>query len=239
MVTIFGMFLLALLPIIVLIVALTALKWEAYAAALSALAVTIVEALFIWHMPALYAATAAAEGFAMALWPISIVIIAAVWVYNLTVHSGAMEVIKAQLMGVSSDKRVLVILIAWCFGGFLEGMAGFGSAVAIPASMLVALGLNPVTAILACLLSNGVPTMFGSIGIPTNTLASITGLDVIQLSQVQVIQVAPFVILTPFLVCIVAGGGPKALKGMVPLLLVTSLSFLGAEFVTASFIGAD
>ena len=239
MVTIFGMFLLALLPIIVLIVALTALKWEAYAAALSALAVTLIEALFIWHMPVVNAATATAEGFSMALWPISIVIIAAVWVYNLTVHSGAMEIIKAQLMGVSSDQRVLVILIAWCFGGFLEGMAGFGSAVAIPASMLVALRLNPVTAILACLLSNGVPTMFGSIGIPTNTLASITGLDVIQLSQVQVIQVAPFVILTPFLVCIVAGGGPKALKGMVPLLLVTSLSFLGAEFVTASFIGAD
>ena len=141
MIAILGMFILALLPIAFLIVALTALKWEAYAAALGALAVTAVEALLIWRMPAWNAVTAAAEGFAMALWPITIVIVAAVWVYNLTVHTGAMEVIKAQLMGVSSDKRVLTILIGWCFGGFLEGMAGFGSAVAIPASMLVALGM--------------------------------------------------------------------------------------------------
>ncbi len=238
MIAILGMFILALLPIAFLIVALTALTWEAYAAALGALAVTTVEALLIWRMPAWNAVTAAAEGFAMALWPITIVIVAAVWVYNLTVHTGAMEVIKAQLMGVSSDKRVLTILIGWCFGGFLEGMAGFGSAVAIPASMLVALGINPVTAILSCLLANGVPTMFGSIGIPTNTLATITGLDVVQLSTMQVVQVAPLVVATPFLMCLVAGG-KGALKGMVPLLCVTSLSFLAAEFVCASTIGAD
>lgn len=233
------MFILALLPIAFLIVALTVFKWEAYAAALGALVITLVEALFIWHMPVIDTVTAACEGFAMALWPIVIVIIAAVWVYNLTVHSGAMNTIKAQLMAVSSDRRVLTILIGWCFGGFLEGMAGFGSAVAIPASMLVALGLNPVTAILACLLANGVPTMFGSIGIPTNTLASLTGLNVIHLSMTQVIQVAPLVIATPFFMCMVVGGGKRSLKGMVPLLLVSSASFLVGEFVTAATIGAD
>jgi lactate permease len=233
------MFILALLPIIWLIVALTALKWEAWSAALSALAVTIVEAFFVWSMPVLGIATAAVEGFAMAIWPITIVIIAAVFTYNLTVHTGAMETIKAMLTSVSSDKRVLVILIGWCFGAFMEGMAGFGTAIAIPASMLVALGLNPVTAILACLLANGVPTMFGSIGIPTTTMASLTGLSVTELSGTQVIAVAPFVIAVPFLMVMLVGGGFKALKGMVGLILVSGITFLVPEFFTAAYVGAD
>jgi lactate permease len=176
---------------------------------------------------------------AMAIWPIVIVIIAAVFTYNLTVHTGAMEKIKGMLTSVSSDKRVLVLLIGWCFGGFLEGMAGFGTAVAIPASMLMALGFNPIMAILACLVANGVPTMFGSIGIPTTTLASITGLDPASLAFVQSLQVAPFVIATPFLMVMLMGGGPKALKGVVPITLASGLSFAIPEIVAAKFIGAD
>lgn len=238
-IALFGMFVLALLPIIWLIVALTALKWEAYTAAFGALVITVVEALLIWQMPALNAATAAIEGFAMALWPICIVIIAAVFTYNLTVHTGAMETIKAMLMSVSSDRRVLVLLIGWCFGGFLEGMAGFGSAIAIPASMLCALGLNPVTAIVACCLANGTPTMFGSVGIPSNTLASLTGLDVTTLSATQTLQVSPFVILSPILMVMLVGGGVKGMKGMWPITLVAGLTFLVPEYITAAFVGAD
>ena len=90
----------------------------------------------------LSATTSVAEGVVMALWPIVLVIIAAIFVYNMTVHTGAMDVIKAQLTSVSNDRRVLAILIAWCFGGFMEGMAGYGTAIAIPASMMFALGFT-------------------------------------------------------------------------------------------------
>lgn len=232
-----GMFLLALTPIIWLVIALCGLHMEAYKASVGALLVAVVAAMAGWGMSAVNVATAALEGFAMAIWPIVIVIIAAVFTYNLTVHTGAMETIKHMLCGVSSDKRVLTLLIAWCFGCFLEGMAGFGTAVAIPASMLMALGLEPVTAILACLIANGVPTMFGSIGIPTTTLASITGIDAVQLAFMQAIQVFPFVIACPILIVMLVGGGPKALKGALPVTFVAGLSFAVPELLAARFIG--
>ena len=114
-----GLFILALSPIIWLVIGLCGLKLQAYQASLGALAIAAVVALAAWHMPVVNMATAALEGFAMALWPIVIVIIAAVFTYNLTVHTGAMETIKRMLCSVSSDRRILVLLIAWCFGNFL------------------------------------------------------------------------------------------------------------------------
>ena len=230
-----GMFLLALTPIFWLVIALCGLHMEAYKASLGALLVAIGAALLGWHMTPVNIATAALEGFAMAVWPIVIVIIAAVFTYNLTVHTGAMDSIKRMLCGVSADRRVLTLLIGWCFGGFLEGMAGFGTAVAIPASMLVALGISPVTAILCCLIANGVPTMFGSIGIPTTTLASITGIDPVQLATTQAVQVFPFVVACPILMVMLVGGGPKALKGALPVTLVAGLSFAIPELLAAMF----
>lgn len=237
MLELFGMSVLALAPIIWLVIALCGMHMEAYKASLGALLVAVVCAVAGWQMSALNVATAALEGFAMALWPIVIVIIAAVFTYNLTVHTGAMELIKAMLCSVSADKRVLTLLIGWCFGGFLEGMAGFGTAVAIPASMLVALGISPVTAILACLVANGVPTMFGSIGIPTTTLASITGIDGIELAFAQVVQVFPFVVACPLFMVVIVGGGPRALRGALPAALVAGLSFAIPELAAARFIG--
>lgn len=239
MLELFGMFVFALAPIIWLVIALCGLHMQAHIASLGALLVAIVCSMVGWSMTPLNVATTALEGFAMALWPIVIVIIAAVFTYNLTVHTGAMETIKGMLCSVSADKRILTLLIGWCFGGFLEGMAGFGTAVAIPASMLMALGISPVTAILSCLIANGVPTMFGSIGIPTTTLASITGIDAGELATVQAIQVFPFVIACPILMVMLVGGGPKALKGALPAALVAGFSFAIPLVASAHFIGAD
>lgn len=239
MIELLGMFVLALSPIIWLVIGLCILKLEAYQASLGAFLIAAAVALIAWQMPPVHMATAAAEGFAMALWPIVVVIIAAVFTYNLTVHTGAMETIKRMLCSVSADRRVLVLLIAWCFGNFLEGMAGFGTAVAIPASMLVTLGLNPVTSILACLIANGVPTMFGSIGIPTTTLAAATGLDVVQLAFTQSLQALPFTLACPVLIVMLVGGGPRALRGALPVILIAGLSFAMPEVLTARFIGAD
>lgn len=232
-------FLLALTPIIWLVVALIALKQPAWLASVGALVVAIVAAMSYWHMAPLNVATAALEGFLFALWPIVIVIIAAVFTYNLCVSTGAMETIKAMLTSVSSDKRILTVLIAWCFGNFMEGMAGFGTAVAIPASMLVALEIDPITAILVCLIANGVPTMFGSVGIPTTTLATQTGLDVLELGYVQALQVAPFNIMCPLLMVMAVGGGLKALKGVWPIPLVAGITFTLPQILVAHLVGAE
>ncbi len=232
-------FLLALTPIIWLVIALIGLKQQAWLASLESMAVGVVVAMAYWHMAPINVATAALEGFLFALWPIVIVIIAAVFTYNLCVSTGAMETIKAMLTSVSSDKRILTILIAWCFGNFMEGMAGFGTAVAIPASMLMALEIDPVTSILVCLIANGVPTMFGSVGIPTTTLATQTGLDVLQLSFVQALQVAPFVILCPILMVMAVGGGFKALKGIAPVPIVAGITFSVPQILVAKVVGAE
>ncbi len=239
MLELFIPFLLALTPIIWLVIALIGLKQQAWMASLEALVVGVVVAMAYWKMTPINVATAALEGFLFALWPIVLVIIAAVFTYNLCVSTGAMETIKAMLTSVSSDKRILTILIAWCFGNFMEGMAGFGTAVAIPASMLMALEIDPITAILVCLIANGVPTMFGSVGIPTTTLAAQTGLDVIQLSTVQALQVAPFAILCPVLMVMAIGGGFKALKGILPVPIVAGLTFSLPQILVASLVGAE
>ena len=234
-----GMGILAMLPIIWLIVALTGLKMAGHKACLIALVITIVEALFLWQMPAIDCATSAVEGFASALWPIILVIIAAIFTYNLTLKTGAMDVIKQMLTGVSADQRVQVLLIGWCFGGFMEGMAGFGTAIAIPASMLAAMGINPLTACLVCMLANAFPTAFGSVGIPTVTLSNVTGLDPLLLAFTTVLQMVPFMILVPFLMVIVGGGGLKALKGMVGITLVSGVTFVAPQLAVARFIGPE
>jgi lactate permease len=232
-------FILALLPIIWLIIALTVLKIPGFKACAIALVIAYGLAVFVWKMPLLGSVTAVAEGAAMALWPIIIVIIAAIFTYNVCVSTGKMEVIKRMLANVTNDKRVLVLIIAWGFGGFMEGMAGFGTAVAIPASMLVGLGFNPIFAAIVCLISNATPTAFGSIGIPTTTLSKITGLDVFELSTNTVTILAALIILTPFVLVYLTGKSKKAFKGIGMITLISGLSFLIPEYLVARFLGAE
>ena len=233
------MFILALAPVIWLVVALLVLRIETYKASIVACIMAFAEAVLIWRFPLVLTSTAMAEGFALASWPIVIVIVAAVFTYNLTVHTRAMDLIKHMIISVSSDKRILVILIGWCFGGFLEGMAGFGVAIAIPASMLVALGYDPVKSILVCLVANSCPTMFGSIGIPTVTLASVTGLEASRLAFIQSLQVAPTLFISPFIMVTIIGSGIKSLKGIISVIVVAALSFIIPEIITAYFVGPE
>lgn len=229
---------LTLLPIVWLILALTILKIPGHKACLVALAIAAVLALTLWQMPAIDCATSALEGFAAALWPIILVIIAAIFTYNLSLRTGAMDVIKRLLSSVSNDRRVIILLIGWCFGGFLEGMAGFGTAVAIPASMLAGMGMNPILSCLVCMLANAFPTAFGSVGIPTVTLVSVTGLDALPLSFITVVQMTPFMILVPFLM-VIAGGGIKALRGVCGITLAAGVSFVIPELIVSRFLGPE
>lgn len=245
-------FILALVPILWLVVMLLAFKWPTWKAAIGSFAISCVLAFAYWGMPVDQIATASLEGFLMALWPIVLVIIAAVFTYNLCVKTGAMDVISQMITSISSDRRILALLVAWCFGGFMEGMAGFGTAVAIPAGMLAALGFSPIPAVLMCLLANGVPTPYGSIGIPTVSLANLVGLDSAQLASTQMLQLAPFFLAAPFLVVYVAGGSSLAsdssdakpgvarrFDGMLPLTLASGISFVLPAYAVATFVGPE
>lgn len=235
----FFKFLLAFLPILWLVVGLCFLKMPAYKACPIALVVAALLALLYWKAPAIEVFTAGLEGVAMALWPIAIVIVAAIFTYNLTVKTGAMAKIQKMLTSVSDDKRVLVLIIAWGFGGFMEGMAGFGTSVAIPASILCGLGFNPIFATVVCLVSNATPTAFGSIGIPTVTVASIVGYDPVTTATVVSLQLFLMVVFTPLLLVVIAGGGLKSLKTSWHIALISGLGFAIMQLITARFIGAE
>ncbi|MBQ8054977.1 MAG: lactate permease LctP family transporter [Lachnospiraceae bacterium] len=232
-------FILGLVPIIWLIIALTGMKMPGYKACSIAIIFAAVVALFYKHLPVISVGTAFLEGVFSALWPIILVILAALFVYALTLETGAMEEIKAMLSSVSRDKRVLGLIIGWGFGCFMEGMAGFGTAVAIPASILVALNFDPIPTVLALLIVNSTPTAFGSVGVPTTSLASATNLAVNTLSlntvRIEVLLMA----ISPILFVIVIGGGLKALKGMIPFTIIASASFVIPNYIIGAFIGPE
>ena len=232
-------FILALVPIVWLIVAMSVIKLPGYKACLIALAVAAVEGCFIFGLTPVETLTAALEGILNALWPIILVIIAALFTYNMTLETGAMEDIKRMLGSLSNDNRILMLIIAWGFGNFMEGMAGFGTAVAIPAGMLVGVGFDPILAVVACLVINSTPTVFGSVGVPATTLAGIAGLDILTLTRYAATIQFVLTFLSPFLAVIIIGGGLKAMKGMFPFTLIASLSFVIPQFLTAAFIGAE
>ena len=230
---------LALLPIIWLVIGLGFLKIPGYKACPIPAVIAAVIAVYAFDMPALNAGTAALEGVALAVWPILLVIVAAIFAYNLTVYTKSMDVIKQMLTTVSNDKRILAVLIGWGFGAFMEGMAGFGTAVAIPASILVGLGFNPIRSILACLIANTVPTTFGSIGIPTTTLAALTDLDPIQLATYITTQLGLLDILCPFFMVIVIGGSVRALKGVFFVTLLAGLALVVPEYLISATLGPE
>ncbi len=233
------LFALALLPILWLIVSLGVLKWPGYKACPIAFGLTAALAVFVWKAGLLDTITAGLEGVALAIWPITLVIIAAVFTYNLSLHTGGMDVIKKMITGVTTDKRILVLILSWGFGGFLEAIAGFGTAVAIPAGILVALGFNPLFAAVICLISNTTPTAFGAIGIPVVTLAKVTGLDVSQLSYAVGIQLLPLVILLPFALVMLTGRSFKAVKGIFGITLVSGIAFAVPQLLIAKYLGPE
>ncbi len=232
-------FILAMLPIVWLIIALSKLKMSSCKACGIALLITAILAAFYWKLPPLHISSAMFEGAAYALWPICLIIVAALFTYNLTIKTGAMEKIKGMLIGISDDKRILMLIIGWGFGNFMEGMAGFGTAVAIPASILAGIGLNPINAVTACLVANTTPTAFGSAGVPTATLASITGLDLQQLAANAALIQAVHTFLSPFLAVVICGGGVKALKGVWHITLIASLSFVVPYLLFAQLLGPE
>ncbi len=233
-----SLFFAALSPLLWLIIALSVLKLPAYQACSVALVISFMIASSTFGMTYEDTFTAALEGTALACWPILWVIISAIFTYNLSVFTKGIDTIKEMLNSVSTDERVIVLLIAWGFGGFLECMSGFGTAVAIGASMMASIGINPISAIAVCLLANSVPTAYGSIGLPLTTLSGLTGFDASQIATFATVQLGAIMIIVPFLMVITFGQSLKALKGMVGLCLVAGLGFFIPAVGAGYFMGS-
>jgi lactate permease len=228
--------LIAALPIFTLLLLLGVLRKPAWIAGLSGLGVTFAVALGAYRMPPVTAISAAANGAAFGLFPITWVVFWAIALFRVTVETGQFEIIKDSIGRLTSDSRLQAILIAFAFGGFLEGAAGFGTPVAIAATMLIGLGFSPFSAAAICLLANTAPVAFGSIAIPVVTLAGLTGIPLAKLSAAIGRICAPVSFFIPGYL-IVALGGFRSLSGIFVPTLLTGATFAIVQFLVSTYIG--
>ena len=228
--------LLAALPVFTLLFLLGVLRKPAWIAGLWGLAVTFALAIGVFHMPPLLAVSAAANGAAFGLFPITWIVFWAIALFRLTVETGQFAVIKDSLGRLTSDPRLQALLIAFSFGAFLEGAAGFGTPVAIAATMLVGLGFTPFRAAAICLLANTAPVAFGSIGIPLVTLAGITGMPLGKLSAAVALISTPTTLILPVYL-IVAVGGFASLSGIVAPAVLAGVIFAVVQLFIATYFG--
>jgi lactate permease len=226
----------AALPIFVLLLLIGILRRPAWIAALAGLGTAAVIAVGVYEMPAQLAVSSAANGAAFGLLPIGWIVYWAIVLYRLTVETGRFEIIKDSIGGLTSDRRLQALLIAFALGAFIEGAAGFGTPVAVAAAMLTGLGFSPFYAAGICLLANTAPVAFGSIGIPVVTLAGTTGLDQQLLSSWVGRLCAPISILIPgYLIWVM--GGFRALHRVLPAAAVCGIAFASMQFLMSNFVG--
>jgi len=228
--------LIASAPIITLLVLLGVMRKASWVAGLSGLAVTFILALAGYHMPVLTAVSAAVHGAAFGLFPISWIVFWAIALFRVTVETGKFDIIRASVGRLTPDPRLQALLIAFAFGAFLEGAAGFGTPVAIATTMLTGLGFSAFSAAALCLLANTAPVAFGSIGIPVITLSLTTGLPLDKLSAAVGSFCAPISILLPSYL-IFAMWGFRALWGVLIPAVVAGAVFAGVQFGVSNFIG--
>lgn len=228
--------LVAALPVVVLLGLLAFWHVRAQIAALAGLIVAMGIAVFVYHMPAQLAGMAAVNGAAFGLFPIGWIVLNAMFVYNLSVETGQFAVLQKQIASVSGDRRIQALLIAFSFGAFIEGAAGFGAPVAITGALMIGLGFKPLEAAKLALIGNTAPVAFGSLGTPLTTLADITGLDLHLLSAMVGRQLPLFSLIVPFWL-VAAQVGWRGMLGVWPACLVTGLSFGVMQFVMSNYHG--
>lgn len=230
--------LIAMLPLATVFVLLGALRWKAHWAGLSALLVAVLVAVFAFHMPIHLTALSATQGFAFGLFPIMWIVINAIWLYDLTVKSGRFEDLRLVIDRVSDDPRIQAIIIAFCFGGLLEALAGFGAPVAITGVMLLAVGFSPMRAATTVLLANTAPVAFGAIAIPIITAGNLTGIDH-QLIGAYVGHQTPLLAFMVPLFLVLLADGKRGLRETWPIALVIGITFSIAQWVSATWISVE
>jgi lactate permease len=228
----------ASIPILVLFFMLGVRRKPAWMAALTALAVAFVLSLVAYHMPVQLAVLSTVNGMAYGLFPIAWIVFASIMLYRLAVDTGKFEIIKDSVGGLTNDRRLQALFIAFTFGAFIEGAAGFGAPVAISGAMLAGLGFSPFYAAGICLLANTAPVAFGSIGIPVTTLAGITGLPVLALSAMVGRLCAMISIVIPMYLLLVMVGWKKTIE-VLPAVIVCGVSFAGVQFYVSNYMGPE
>jgi L-lactate transport len=228
----------AALPIAVLLFLLGVRRKPAWVAALYGLGSALLVALAGYRMPVSLTLSSAAYGAAFGLFPISWIVFWAIVLYNVTVATGKFAIIKDSVGSLTPDLRTQAIIIAFGFGGFLEGAAGFGTPVAVAGAMMVGLGFSPYYASALCLLANTAPVAFGAIGVPVITLAQITGLPLDKLSGAVGTLCAPIAVILPAYMIFVMGGLNAALE-IWPALLAAGLTFGTVEYLVSNYLGAQ
>jgi lactate permease len=228
----------ALIPIVALFVLLAGIRMAAQWAGLITLAVALVIAVAVYGMPVGLALDSALFGAAFGLFPIVWIVINAIFIYNVIVDTGLFDTIRDSLAGVSNDRRVQVVLIAFVFGALLEATAGFGTPVAITGALMAGLGFEPIYAASLALLANTAPVAFGGFGIPILTAGAVSGLDPMELSQMVGRQ-------TPFLALIIPGmlvavmAGFRRMLEVLPLVAVAGIAFAGTQFLVSNLLGPE
>ena len=228
----------AVLPVLTLFVLLGGLKMAAQWAALIALGVAMLVATIVYSMPVDQTLLSASEGAVFGLFPIMWIVVAAIWIYNMTVETGHFAVLRRSFGAISTDQRVQAVIIAFCFGALLEALAGFGTPVAITAVMLIALGFKPIKAASVALVANTAPVAFGAIAIPIVTLAEITGLPQDDLGAMVGRQTPVLALIVP-LILVGMVDGSRGIRQAWPAAVVGGFVFAVAQFVTSNYISVE
>src|SRR6201999_1001836 len=229
-------FLVAILPIVTVLLLLGVVRRRAWQAALAGLIVGLIVAIAVWRLPAGIAFAAASNGAVFALWPVMWIVITALFVYNIAVSSGRFDAFRAWIIKhLPNDRRVVLIVIAFCFGALLEGIAGFGTPVAITSSLLILCGFPALEAIVFVLIFNTTPVAFGALGAPVTVLGAVTGLPAPALAAMVGRQLPFVALILPFYV-IALYGGMRSVRALWPVLLVAGGSFAISQFISSNFL---
>ena len=230
---------LAIVPVLLLIILMAFFKMPGDKSSVISLIVTILIALFGFHYAVDNLVFSFVYGALKAVSPILIIILMAIFSYNVLLKTEKMEIIKQQFSSISTDKSIQVLLLTWGFGGLLEAMAGFGTAVAIPAAILISLGFKPIFSATVSLIANSVATAFGAIGTPVLVLAKETNLDVQVLSTNVVLQLSVLMFLIPLVLLFLTDPKIKSLPKNLFLALLVGAVSLGSQYVAARYMGAE
>jgi lactate permease len=229
-------FIVAVLPILAVLILLGLLRRPAWQAALAGLIVALIIAVGVWRLPVSLALDSVVNGAVFALWPVMWIVVNALLLYNIAVHSGRFEAFRVwMLTNMPNDRRVVLVVVGFCFGALLEGIAGFGTPIAITSSLLILVGYPPLEALVFVLIFNTAPVAFGALGVPVTVLGAVTSLPPTALAAMIGRQLPIMALILPFYVMALYGGR-RSVAALWPVLLVAGGSFGLSQFITSNYI---